>query len=216
MEFWLAIREQIRSSKNRMMPCPEAVASACGIMFNIMGWLDEYLKLFPEVDFDGKEPTPEMAKRILNIEHETGVTHTIIDCRDDQCDGTCCKVDPSDEVLPDPVTKRGTHKVDKGCQLDCRSTNLESDKYPCNWCVRNPFREIGLSPENHDYYQMSLVVEDMDTPEDTPCTPCQQNCVHVRVEATCWPCNFCNRNPNRPAGQVPPLYDNYRMDTHTR
>jgi hypothetical protein len=209
MEFWLAVREQIRSSKNRMLPCPEAVASACGIMFNIMGWLDEYLKLFPEVDFDGKEPTPEMAKRILNIEYETGGTHTIIDCRDDQCDDSCCKVDPSNEVLPEPETKRGTHTVTEKCRLDCKSTRIESNKYPCNWCVRNPFREFGLSFENHDYFYFFSNEEEEEV-EETPqniSDVCPEDCVHAPVEKTCWPCNFCSRNLLRPTRQTS---DNYR------
>lgn len=39
------------------------VAAMCGVMFNIMGYMHEYLKKNPMQDFDGEEPTPEMAER---------------------------------------------------------------------------------------------------------------------------------------------------------
>jgi hypothetical protein len=39
------------------------IASLCGIMFNAMGYLHEHLKGNHIQDFDGDEPTPEMARR---------------------------------------------------------------------------------------------------------------------------------------------------------
>jgi hypothetical protein len=39
------------------------MAGACGLLFNIMGYMHEYLKNHPVVDFDGTEPTLEMAER---------------------------------------------------------------------------------------------------------------------------------------------------------
>jgi hypothetical protein len=39
------------------------IAALCGIMFNSMGYLFEHLKVHSMQDFDGDEPTPEMAKR---------------------------------------------------------------------------------------------------------------------------------------------------------
>jgi len=46
------------------------IAALCGIMFNSMGYLLEELKTrdFALEDFDGKEPTPEMADRLLLID----------------------------------------------------------------------------------------------------------------------------------------------------
>ena len=48
----------------------EMVAAACGLIFNVMGFLHEYLKDRPEVDFDGTEPTPEMAERQRKLSHD--------------------------------------------------------------------------------------------------------------------------------------------------
>lgn len=39
------------------------IAALCGLMFNSMGMLHEWLKIYPMQDFDGAEPTPEMKIR---------------------------------------------------------------------------------------------------------------------------------------------------------
>jgi hypothetical protein len=48
------------------------IAALCGIMFNSMGYLHEVLSgnEWDLQDFDGKEPTPEMAKRLLSMRCE--------------------------------------------------------------------------------------------------------------------------------------------------
>jgi hypothetical protein len=48
------------------------IAALCGVMFNSMGYLLEVLKEkgWDLQDFDGKEPTPEMAKRLLSMRCE--------------------------------------------------------------------------------------------------------------------------------------------------
>lgn len=47
-------------------------ASLCGLMFNVMGYLYESLKDmgWELQDFDGEEPTPDMAERKMKIEKE--------------------------------------------------------------------------------------------------------------------------------------------------
>jgi hypothetical protein len=45
----------------------EYVGSLCGILFNTLGFLHEWLKENDMVDFDGTEPTKEMKERINEI-----------------------------------------------------------------------------------------------------------------------------------------------------
>ena len=51
------------------------IASLCGLLFNTMGYLHEMLKGMPVVDFDGDEPTPEMAERQEKIENTKGLNN---------------------------------------------------------------------------------------------------------------------------------------------
>jgi len=45
----------------------EYMSAMCGIVFNIQGFMLEWLKKNPEVDFDGDEPTAEMRDRVEQI-----------------------------------------------------------------------------------------------------------------------------------------------------
>ena len=63
-EWWEAHRDVVHS--NRI----DKVAAICGLMFNCMGYLHEWLKDNNEVRFDADEPTKEMAERQKNIPGE--------------------------------------------------------------------------------------------------------------------------------------------------
>jgi hypothetical protein len=54
-ELWLSHRGYMTDAGK--------IAALCGIMFNSMGYLFEHLKGNSIQDFDGDEPTPEMARR---------------------------------------------------------------------------------------------------------------------------------------------------------
>jgi hypothetical protein len=58
--WWTEHREDTQDGRAMM-------AAICGLMFNVMGYMHELLKVTPEVRFDDDEPTPEMAERIQNI-----------------------------------------------------------------------------------------------------------------------------------------------------
>ena len=59
-EFWKEHRD-IRTEAG-------IIAALCGIMFNTMGYLHEYLKDHEMQDFDGADPTPEMKRRLSKEE----------------------------------------------------------------------------------------------------------------------------------------------------
>jgi len=63
-EFWEEV--ELKDKMSDMMSRTgdiKLMAAACGIMFNIQGYVLEWLKRNPEVRFDDDEPTPEMAER---------------------------------------------------------------------------------------------------------------------------------------------------------
>jgi hypothetical protein len=59
-EAWEFFRQINHRDRDGMV---EGVGAMCGILFNVMGWLHEWLKANPMVDFDGDEPTFEMKER---------------------------------------------------------------------------------------------------------------------------------------------------------
>jgi len=63
-EWWEAHRDVVHS--NRI----DKVAAICGLMFNCMGYLHEWLKDNNEVRFDADEPTKEMAERKRKINRD--------------------------------------------------------------------------------------------------------------------------------------------------
>jgi hypothetical protein len=60
MEFFEMARAYADLDRNDKI---EFVGSACGLMFNVMGFLHEFLKTNSMIDFDGDEPTAEMQAR---------------------------------------------------------------------------------------------------------------------------------------------------------
>jgi len=46
------------------------MAAMCGLLFNVMGYMHEYLKVNPEVRFDDDEPTAEMQERKDRVESQ--------------------------------------------------------------------------------------------------------------------------------------------------
>jgi len=73
-DFW---DEAMKYTKGEKFSRRELMAAASGLMFNVMGFMHEWLKENPEVRFDDDEPTKEMKERQDNIAHETRVE----DCR---------------------------------------------------------------------------------------------------------------------------------------
>jgi len=67
MEFW---------EYHRHCPCGnrlghiEGIGAACGLLFNLMGYLHEWLKDYSMVDFDGDEATLEMQERLDKIKEK--------------------------------------------------------------------------------------------------------------------------------------------------
>lgn len=86
MEFWLEQRRP-KGCQNRV----DTIGAACGMMFNIMGWLHEWLKTHDMVDFDGDEPTDEMRERRANIRENELVKPINETPADPVC--TCCPGD---------------------------------------------------------------------------------------------------------------------------
>jgi len=78
MEFWEETRHQDQMGadfKSRLSDI-NLVSAACGMMFNTMGYLLEWLKENEEVRFDDDEPTTEMAARRKKI-NESDVADVI-------------------------------------------------------------------------------------------------------------------------------------------
>ena len=71
-EMWYTYRLMEMMSEHPVtMPREEQIefiGAICGAMFNVMGYLHEWLKLEPEVRFDDDEPTKEMKERQLKVE----------------------------------------------------------------------------------------------------------------------------------------------------
>jgi len=64
MEFWEETEKRKCFSSDWPRQSDVAlIAAACGMMFNIQGYVLEWLKKNPEVRFDEDEPTPEMRER---------------------------------------------------------------------------------------------------------------------------------------------------------
>jgi hypothetical protein len=109
MDFWMEHRG-INTE-------PGILAAMCGIMFNVMGYMHEYLKFNPMQDFDGDEPTPEMAKRL--IERLAGASE---DLTDQELDSPCGEV----------WCKGGCGFLEKDCACD---THSQGEQWPIAWHV---------------------------------------------------------------------------------
>ena len=83
------------------------MAAACGMMFNIQGYVLEWLKKNPEVRFDDDEPTEEMADRQAKLNTKPVFV---------------CNIKPED--LDDPFLH---------CE-DCRFSEVNPNDHPCDCC----------------------------------------------------------------------------------
>jgi hypothetical protein len=72
MEMWEYHRMAIAPNRDEQV---EGIASMCGLMFNIMGYLHEWLKDNEEIDFDREEPTAEMLERLKKIKQDIQNEH---------------------------------------------------------------------------------------------------------------------------------------------
>ena len=91
------------------------LAAACGMMFNIMGYIHEWLKSNPIVRFDSDEPTMEMAERRDIV---AGKTSRLL----------LTAPEPDDEAAADECVACG-FPSDSGHALECPIAN---DMLPCN------------------------------------------------------------------------------------
>jgi hypothetical protein len=102
MEWWIEHRKGDDMSNPNAM-----VAGLCGLMFNVMGYLHEWLKKHPEIKFDDGEPTPEMADRLRKIEKENSrvskEAEELIQFMCPSCGCMPCRCNPSD--VPYDITK---------------------------------------------------------------------------------------------------------------
>jgi hypothetical protein len=69
MEFWAECRHRQESRYTRHSDI-HLMAAACGMLFNIMGYMHEWQKENIMVDFDTDEPTTEMAERQAKIQED--------------------------------------------------------------------------------------------------------------------------------------------------
>lgn len=68
------------------------MAAMCGLLFNVMGYMHEYLKVHPIREFDTTEPTNEMLERLRKIdddEDETPEECPMKPCEDCLCEKDC-------------------------------------------------------------------------------------------------------------------------------
>ena len=71
-EWWSEHRNPQGDDRIQMM------AGLCGLLFNVMGYMHEYLKIEEEVRFDADEPTDEMAQRLDQIDQQDREAETSI------------------------------------------------------------------------------------------------------------------------------------------
>jgi hypothetical protein len=69
MEFWIECRHRESFEYTRQSDI-HLMAAACGMLFNIMGYMHEWQKKYVMVEFDTDEPTTEMAARIAKIQED--------------------------------------------------------------------------------------------------------------------------------------------------
>jgi hypothetical protein len=64
MDFWAYHRETEYRDRQQDV---EGIGAICGLLFNVMGWLHEWLKDYDPVEFDTTEPTAEMKERQAKV-----------------------------------------------------------------------------------------------------------------------------------------------------
>jgi hypothetical protein len=175
-DFW---SEAMAYLKDQGFDRRELMAAACGALFNIMGFIHEWLKENPEVRFDDDEPTDEMRERQLKVEKakedshpmdlppvinsytqrekilfpngETAEFLNMFDMKDDSQIGVDLHVEMEEELEPQ-IETFDTVEVGESC-MTCRFDKVETECPPCRDCIQKE-RMIGeaytLWMENRD------------------------------------------------------------------
>jgi len=137
MEFWPMARNVEHHDRDGEV---SMVGVACGMLFNIMGYLTEWLKEHDEVRFDDDEPTTEMKERQDKVKREeVGI---------DIPEGYCLS-QPIMSVTAYPPIKE--IRILGDC-LGCMSQSKMWNEFPCDNCKRNGVDVRGEGPFDYDYY----------------------------------------------------------------
>ena len=116
MEWWRMSRLQLQLDKRDCNMSRstqiEYVGAICGLMFNTMGYLLEWLKKHPEVRFDDDEPTKEMFLRQKSIRNLKALDSTKAENLDDE---------------EEPF-------VEEYVCSACRHQLVPPDRHPCDCC----------------------------------------------------------------------------------
>ena len=199
-EFWTASRDSHHTRT-------ELIGAACGIMFNVMGYLHEWLKVNTMVDFDGDEPTDEMRARKERVEsmtatepmvnylqawnntfnNEPELDPCLCGCgRDDgECDGMAsANTDdvpegyPTGGELQDAMDAFEQYDTTEVFCEDCVSYELGSGEEPCLRCDDECSGFEAITPPEEPIVELINEVTCAD-------------CWHQDVRLNCQPCISC-------------------------
>lgn len=157
----------------------EGVGAICGLIFNAMGWLHEWLKENDPVDFDGKEPTFEMKERLDQIKRDHNV--------DEPNELPDFKCTDFDRCYDCPAFQEGNEQE---C-LEAQAQEPDPD-YVVMPCAHDP---LGTRPEEYcpecaaDYAKMA---QEYLTPKP-PCFSCDWFCLNCNEGEVCaeFQCDNC-------------------------
>ena len=99
----------------------EGIGALCGLMFNVMGWMHEWLKENEPIDFDGAEPTFEMAERQQNTKEVTKpvANQSCETCRCQQCEDGILHVHSGPPAITgDFQDPKPNSKIYEGCDVE--------------------------------------------------------------------------------------------------
>lgn len=138
MEFFEMARVYEHLDRNDKI---EMIGSACGLLFNVMGFLHEFLKTNPLVDFDGVEPTQEMEERQdrITARDEVKKLKALQELQPWRHHSITGK---PDIIMTEPDGFRD------GC-LGCKYETVYYLDEPCSDCIRNVARGIATTIDKY-------------------------------------------------------------------
>lgn len=113
-EWWELHRQIKHRDRDGMI---DGIGAMCGLMFNVMGYLHELLKVYDMIDFDGSEPTFEMKERQSNVKGAPELEYL--------------RTSTHEKENEEPLV----HVV-KGCN-SCAFTVYTDTEFPCRTCIRS-------------------------------------------------------------------------------
>ena len=128
-EFWEEVetRDKIPGLISRQSDI-DLMAACSGMLFNIMGYMLEWLKVHPEVRFDTDEPTKEMQERLDKINSDKRVKDLMFPDEQEEHEASLrASMIPGD---PDCSLKKEPVKM---CP-NCKWYTVEYDVHPCDCC----------------------------------------------------------------------------------